>query len=199
MRSRSVLIVVVVLALWLPGCGGSDATTTASQTEATTTTAPPPEVTTTQVSTTTTAPTTTVEPTTTTTSLPPPPTAASVWERIMAGRAYRSWRTAPGHETPQPATGPHGAKDQVFANDIFMRAFEGPAATAWPVGSIIVKDVYNTAGTLVILEFMQRTDAGWYYASFDSDGRVETEGLAIERCHTCHSGGSDAVFTFELP
>ncbi len=199
MRKPLVVLTVMVLILGLAGCGETATTTTVQGAGATTTTTPSAEVTTTQAPATTAAPTTTTAEPITTTTFPPPPTAASVWTRIVAGQAYRSWQTAPGHETPQPATGPHGAKDQVFANDIFMQAFEGPVASAWPVGSIIVKDVYNTSGTLFVFEFMQRTDEGWYYASFDSDGQVETEGLEIKGCHGCHGGGSDAVFTFDLP
>ena len=199
------LILVVttfVLGPMLTSCGGSGATTTITAPPAETTTTSAQAVTTTEAATTTEPPTTTTtttQPPSTTTTVPTPPAAGVVWEQTLAGRSYRSWQTAPGHETPQPATGPHGVKDQVFMNETVVRTLDGPPATAWPVGSAIVKDVYNRSGTLIILEYMQRTGEGWYYASFQSSGRVVTEGVSIERCQNCHGGGSDSVFTFKLP
>lgn len=192
MRAAATLMLASFLALAAVGCGGSE----------TTTTAPPPESTTSTEAVTTTAEpitTTTAAPAETTTTEPPSPTAESAWELVLAGEVYRSWRTAPGHETPQPATGPHGVKDQVFANEPVFLTLEGPAATEWPTGSIIVKDVYDAAGTLIVLEYMQKTDAGWYYASFEPDGQVGTEGLMVGGCQSCHSRGSDSVFTLGLP
>lgn len=200
-KSTGLLIVAMVtafaLGLALVGCGGSDTTTTTTVPPAETTTTSAPVVMTTEAPSTTEPPTT--QPPTTTTTVPTPPTAGVVWEQILAGQSYRSWQTAPGHQTPQPATGPHGVKDQVFINETIVGTLEGPAATAWPVGSAIVKDVYNGSGTITILEYMQRTDGGWYYASFDFSGGVVTEGVNIERCQNCHGEGSDSVFTFKLP
>lgn len=191
MRTATVLVTVMVLAFSLVGCGESSTTTTAQPAEITTTTAPSVETTTTQPPTTTEAQTTT--------SVPPRPSAESVWTQLLANQSYRSWQTAPGHETPQRATGPHGEKDQVFVSEIVMRTLEGPPVAVWPVDSIIVKDVYDGSGTVIILEYMQRTDEGWYYASFDTNGRVQTEGVKVGGCQNCHSRGSDSVFTFRLP
>ncbi|MHB9116155.1 MAG: hypothetical protein ACYC6T_16395 [Thermoleophilia bacterium] len=191
MRTATVLLTVMVLAFSLVGCGESSTTTTAQPPEITTTTAPSVETTTTQPPTTTEAQTTT--------SVPPRPSAESVWTQLLANQSYRSWQTALGHETPQPATGPHGEKDQVFVSEIVMRTLGGPSVATWPVDSIIVKDVYDGSGTLIILEYMQRTDEGWYYASFDTNGQVQTEGVEVRGCQNCHGRGSDSVFTFKLP
>ncbi|MCJ7796427.1 MAG: cytochrome P460 family protein [Thermoleophilia bacterium] len=169
MRKYVALLVVMGLALALASCGGST----------TTTTAPPAAV---------------------TTSTPAgAPTAEAVWTETLASESYKSWQTAPGMETPQPAKGPHGKQVQVFVDPSVSATLAGPAATAWPVGSMIVKDALDDSGALVGVEYMQKTDQGWYFASFDPTGKVAAEGVMVEPCQSCHAKGSDGVFSAKLP
>lgn len=127
------------------------------------------------------------------------PTASAVWTDTLASKAYQKWQPAPGFETTQAATGPHGKSVQVFIDPTVATAMSGTTATEWPVGSMIVKDAYDAAGAMQAIEYMQKTDSGWYFASFGLDGTVSTEGVKVEPCEACHLKGSDSVRSFKLP
>jgi hypothetical protein len=64
---------------------------------------------------------------------------------------------------------------------------------------MIVKDAYDAGGALQSVEYMQKTDQGWYYASFGVDGTVAKEGVEVAPCQACHATGSDSVKSFKLP
>lgn len=127
------------------------------------------------------------------------PSAMVVWTETIANKGYKSWQTAPGYETTQAAKGPHGKAVQVFVDPNIAKTLSGPSVTAWPVGSMIAKDAYDATGTLKQVEFMQKTDQGWYFASFSADGNILTEGVKIAPCQPCHATGSDSVKSFKLP
>lgn len=125
--------------------------------------------------------------------------AQAVWTETLSTQAYQSWQTAPGFETTQPAKGPHGKMVQIFVDPKVADTLIGPTVAAWPTGSMIVKDAYDAAGALQSIEYIQKTDQGWYYASFGPDGTVSKEGVKVEPCQACHAKGSDAVRSFKLP
>ena len=128
------------------------------------------------------------------------PSAKSVWDSTLVSGAYKSWSTAPGFETTQPAKGPHGKSVQVFVDPTIMDTLNGSAAAAWPVGGMIVKDAYDANNAPVAIEFMQKTDQGWYFASYGMDGTVSKEGVKVEPCEGCHAkNSSDGVKSFKLP
>lgn len=127
------------------------------------------------------------------------PSAQTVWTQTISTKAYKSWQTAPGYETTQPAHGPHGKSVQVYVDPNITKTLSGTGATAWPVGSMIVKDAYDANGTQVQIEYMQKTDQGWYYASYGVDGTVVKEGVKVAPCQPCHGSGSDSVKSFKLP
>jgi hypothetical protein len=125
--------------------------------------------------------------------------AATVWTETLSTSAYQAWQTAPGFETTQPAKGPHGKTVQTFIDPNVVDTLGGPTLATWPTGSMIVKDAYDAAGALQSIEYMQKTDLGWFYASFGPDGTVSKEGVEVEPCKACHAKGSDAVRSFMLP
>jgi hypothetical protein len=126
--------------------------------------------------------------------------AQAVYTDTLSTKAYKSWPTAPGYETIQPAKGPHGKQVQIYVNDTVEKTLSGGAATTWPTGSAIVKDVYDAGGTLTGWEYMQKTDQGWFYASYGADGAVKKEGVNAEPCNACHANNSsDSVKAFKLP
>lgn len=126
------------------------------------------------------------------------PSAQAVWATLST-KAYKSWQVAPGFDKPQPAKGPHGKTVQVFVDPTIAQTLSGPSATEWPVGSMIVKDAYDAAGAPMQVEYMQKTDQGWYFASFGVDGTLVKDGVKAEPCQKCHSTGSDSVKSFKLP
>ena len=127
------------------------------------------------------------------------PTAESVWTQTLESGAYKSWQRAPGYETQQPAKGPHGKKVDVYVNDAVTKALATPGTAAWPAGSMIVKDAFDAAGKLVSMEYMEKTDQGWYYATFDTTGKSAKQGVQVAPCQPCHTKGSDSVMAFKLP
>ena len=127
------------------------------------------------------------------------PATRKVWNTLLSNKAYQKWATAPGFQTRQPAKGPHGKMVQVFVDPNITRTLSGPAATAWPAGSMIVKDAFDAAGSPMQIEYMQKTSAGWYYASFGLDGTLVKEGVNAVPCAPCHATGSDSVKSFKLP
>jgi hypothetical protein len=129
---------------------------------------------------------------------PPAPTSSTVWAMLSA-KSYKSWQNAPGYQTPQPAKGPHGKTVQIYINPAIGNTLSGPAATGWPVDSMIVKDAYDGTGKQIQVEFMQKTGNGWYFASFNIDGTLVKDGIMAEPCQKCHSTGSDSVKSFKLP
>jgi len=165
MRKSLILIATAALALALAGCS-QPADTGGTQPGAATGTAP---------------------------ATPAGLSSATIWTDTLSTSAYQAWQTAPGYETTQPAKGPHGKSVQTFIDPNVVDTLAGPTVAAWPTGSMIVKDAYDGAGALQSIEYMQKTDQGWYYASFAPDGTVSKEGVEVEPCKACHDRGSDAV------
>jgi hypothetical protein len=126
------------------------------------------------------------------------PTSSTVWA-MLSSKSYKSWQNAPGYSTPQPAKGPHGKTVQIYVDPTIAKTLSGPAVTAWPVGSTIVKDAFDGTGTQIQVEYMQKTDSGWYFASFGIDGTLVKDGVEAEPCQKCHVTGSDSVKSFKLP
>jgi hypothetical protein len=184
MKKSLILIATAILALTLlAGC--AQPTTPATSTT-------PPESTSTEAS-------VSVE-ASTTTATPGAPSATDVWQTTIASNAYKSWPTAPGYSTMQPAKGPHGKFVQIYVNPTVQTTLSGSAATTWPTGAMIVKDAYDADKKLISIEYMQKTDGGWYYASFTPEGTAKVEGVKVEPCEGCHTkNSSDGVKSFKLP
>jgi len=127
------------------------------------------------------------------------PTAQAVWSDTVEAKVYQGWATAPGFEAKQPAKGPHGKEVQVFVNPPVVETLRGPSALEWPVGSVIVKDAYDASGNPESIEYMQKSDEGWYFAAFRVDGEIIAEGVEIEPCQACHVKGSDSLMSVRLP
>lgn len=125
--------------------------------------------------------------------------AATVWSDTLSTRSYQEWKAAPGYETKQPAKGPHGKSVAIFVNPTAEKTLSGTAVSAWPTGTVIVKDAYDAGDALASVEYMQKTDGGWFYASFEPDGTVSKEGVGVAPCQPCHSRGTDSVISVKLP
>jgi hypothetical protein len=70
-------------------------------------------------------------------------------------------------------------------------------SSIWPVGSIIVKDGYDgveTDAKHVLVAAMEKRDAGWYWAEWDSDSGGEATYSGVPSiCTGCHETGKDFV------
>ena len=123
--------------------------------------------------------------------------AQDFWGKIHT-QAYRGWNRAPGHATRTASTAPHGDSVDVFVNTIIATTLtSGLHPTAWPEGSIVVKDGF-THGAQTRVAAMEKRSNGWFWAEYRPDGTVLASGRPAA-CTGCHASGSDYVRAFHLP
>lgn len=122
--------------------------------------------------------------------------ARELWQRIH-DQEYRSWSPAPGWESRQPTVSAHGQEADIFINTALEEALEESDLTAWPVGSLLVKDGYR-GGSVALIAAMEKRDGGWYFAEWDGGGSVKYAG-SPEVCRSCHDSAEDSVFAVGLP
>jgi len=130
-----------------------------------------------------------------TTSSAKPPAAVDLYAEISESD-YESWTTAPGYQSRQKAQGPHGDEVQIRLSPSAEEAL-AEGAVEWPVGAMIVKDVFRD-GDLEQIAAMKKTDEGWYWGEWDSQGEPIAEGLAIDACEGCHGRGTDGTLAVRL-
>ena len=127
----------------------------------------------------------------------------------IEGDDYRNtYARAPGGEEGRlPAQGgPHGGFIDLYINEVMVDAIadaeaSGEALTAWPEGSIIVKDGWSAmeGGDFEYLSFMERRSDGWFWGEYRGNGRLVSAGLDDSTCTGCHASGEDEVRAFGLP
>jgi hypothetical protein len=125
-----------------------------------------------------------------------PEGAAELWDRIHA-EDYRSWQRAPGYETRRDSDAPHSEAVDIYVNDVIAGALADEASiTAWPTGSLIVKDGFD--GELELVAAMEKRQDGWYWAEWDDEGASDYSGKP-DVCTGCHQSGADYVRAFGFP
>lgn len=122
--------------------------------------------------------------------------AEVLWDDIQAAD-YRSWARAPGFPGRTPSSASHGDEVDIFINDVLVDALAGGKISAWPQGSLIVKDGHRDGEHYLVAAMEKRAD-GWYWAEYEDDGTVEFSGTPGV-CTRCHDAGDDFVRAFELP
>lgn len=125
-----------------------------------------------------------------------PAGAETLWKDIH-DQNYTSWAKAPGYETRRPTSAPHGDEVMIYVNDVVAKALAGAAITAWPEGSLIVKDAYE-GGEVDTVAAMEKRADGWYWAEWSADGSSKFSGKP-SLCTDCHGSGGDFVRAFPLP
>ncbi len=130
--------------------------------------------------------------------------AGEIRDQIQADDYRNTYARAPGWEMArQPSEGgPHGSFVDIYVSEDISEALEtGEPITAWPEGSIIVKDGWSAAsgGDFEYLAFMERRDDGWFWGEYRGNGRLVAAGLDDRRCAGCHAAGQDHVRAFDLP
>jgi hypothetical protein len=125
-----------------------------------------------------------------------PAGAADLWARIHAAN-YRDWSRAPGYEQRRPSHTAHSDAVDIYVNTKVAEALATADITAWPVGSLIVKDGFDD-GDLELVAAMEKRESGWFWAEWDGDGDASYSG-SPSLCIDCHRSGSDFVRAFSLP
>jgi len=131
-----------------------------------------------------------------------PEGARALWTKIHTGSGFRSWARAPGYASRQPSFTAHARQVEVFVSPEVASTLAGPSsATSWPVGSIIVKEGFDSSGDRSIVAVMEKRPSGWYWAEYDDDGGSLFSGTppVCLDCHGARKSYSDWVYTFELP
>ncbi|MCU0656755.1 MAG: cytochrome P460 family protein [Polyangiaceae bacterium] len=123
------------------------------------------------------------------------PEAAKAFLSKIQGENYRGWSRAPGWEARKESIAVHGNESDIYVNKTLSETPKG--ATAWPEGSIIVKDSFQGSDLRLIAAMEKRAD-GWYFVEWDGGGEVKFAGRP-SICTDCHSSGQDEVLAFGLP
>jgi hypothetical protein len=121
-----------------------------------------------------------------------------LWVELSSGFYRTKWDRAPGYDTRQPATGPHGDEVEIFVSPSVSEGLAQGHLTEWPAGSSVVKDAY-AGDELAFVALMQKRGDVWYWAEYRPDGSIVAEGLDTPSCAKCHSEGDDYVRGFSLP
>ncbi|HEX5753530.1 MAG TPA: hypothetical protein VFZ09_45455 [Archangium sp.] len=122
---------------------------------------------------------------------------AGITAFVREGR-YKEWLAEPGvHETRAP----HGSKVRVFFNDPVVQSLR-VGNTTHPVGSILVKELYESDGkTLrghaldVKIAEGPGKDTWIFYEGFGPEYASNYYGRGHATCHGCHASGRDYVTT----
>ena len=126
-----------------------------------------------------------------------PAGADELWQRIQDTK-YRTWERAPGYETRKGSSARHGDAVEIFMNDVVSGALSGPAITAWPDGSILVKDGFAADGSPHIVAAMEKRGGAWFFVEWDPNGSSLYSGTP-SICTDCHAVGADMVRAFGFP
>ena len=130
--------------------------------------------------------------------------AKALWDRVQP--VYAGWESPSAFKELRPSETLHKNKVRVFFNDIMapqhvdfetcvQRADEvrpglaliGPdGLTAWPAGSVIVKEGHDDDG-LAIVAVMEKQADGWFFAEYDAEGSVLFSGTNPPICVSCHT------------
>jgi hypothetical protein len=127
-----------------------------------------------------------------------PDAATALLEKVKAD-GYTTWTRAPGYETRKPSDAPHSDNVEIFVNPVVADVLaSGAKITAWPDGSIIVKDGYDDDGVHALTAIMEKRSGEWFWAEFDEDDEPTYSG-SPGLCRACHESGGDYVRAFGLP
>jgi Cytochrome P460 len=125
-----------------------------------------------------------------------PDGARVLWDRFHP--EYHSYERAPGYPGKVASSSPHGDQVEIYVNSIVSSALAAhQPLSAWPQGSLIVKDGFK-GGSFHVVAVMEKRPTGWYWAEYEPDGTVNYSSQPSV-CTDCHASGSDYVRAFALP
>jgi hypothetical protein len=129
-----------------------------------------------------------------------PEEADALWARIHQ-EDYRSFAHAPGYEQRQPSNTAHSDFVDIYVNEVLEQVLTaGDPIAAWPVGSLIVKDGFDSGGSLALVAVLDKRADGWFFAEYnDTEAGTAKYSGQPDICLGCHDAGSDEVLAFTLP
>ncbi len=133
-----------------------------------------------------------------------------LYNEIVSNTGYTYYVGTPGIKASS-GNSPHGF-ERIRFNSIAQAALDSngklPAATSFPDGAIIVKDIYSSASGSINLYAVMKKAAnnsaaghGYLWAEFETDGKtVVSISKKGSSCTGCHSGSTnrDLVRVFDL-
>jgi hypothetical protein len=125
-----------------------------------------------------------------------PEGADALWKSIH-DQSYTAFAKAPGYDVKRASSAPHGDEVIIYVNDVVASALAGEPITAWPEGSLIVKDGFSGGEPDIVAAMEKRAD-GWYWAEWSADGDAKFSGKP-STCTDCHESGADFVRAFGFP
>jgi len=126
-----------------------------------------------------------------------PEAATALWDRVHAA-SFRTWRRAPGYEQRRSSNAPHSNDVDIYVNPTLAAALDAQRPlTAWPEGSLIVKEGFDGNEREIVAMMEKRAD-GWFWAEYDDDGEPLYSGKP-DICTDCHASGADSVRAFGFP
>lgn len=127
-----------------------------------------------------------------------PDDAAALLEKVK-GESYTTWDRAPGFPTRKASDAPHGDLVDIYVNPVVADTLaSGAKVTAWPDGSIIVKDGWDEDGERVLTSILEKRGAEWFWAEYDEEDEPIYSG-SPGLCRACHEEGADFVRAFPFP
>jgi hypothetical protein len=126
-----------------------------------------------------------------------PDGASQLWAKLHT-TDYHAWARAPGYPGKTASSAPHGDQVEIWVNPTVQAALDAKKPiTAWPDGSLIVKDGYKK-GSFELVAVMEKRGNAWYWAEYEADGTVDYSG-SPSVCTDCHASGADFVRAFGFP
>jgi hypothetical protein len=115
--------------------------------------------------------------------------------------AYAAWPVA--EDAPHPSAGPHDVLVQVYFNDTVAESLRA-GNTTHPVGSALVKELYDSDGTTklghAVMIRIAEGEGGWlYFEGFAPDYADPFYGKAHKTCEGCHGGSPSDHVQSRLP
>ena len=128
-----------------------------------------------------------------------PAEAAALWDRIHAEN-YRGFARAPGYDARTPSNTAHSDQVDIYINQTVVDALAGGAITEWPVGSLIVKDGFDSDGDHALVAVLDKRADGWFWTEYtDLESSDALYSGKPDVRIDCHSSGADFVRAFSLP
>ena len=125
----------------------------------------------------------------------PDATAQAVLEYMKAS-SYQGWALMPGTERMRTGKQPHGALQNVYANDVAMKGFAAKSSPM-PNGTLIVKENFTADSipqgmTIMYKKAGYNPEAGdFFWLKVDANMKVQAEGK-VAGCISCHTAAAGA-------
>jgi hypothetical protein len=123
--------------------------------------------------------------------------ASDLYTMVTQDKPYTDWSHWDDAAGLMEGKAPHGTYVKAYVNDKALDA----SGSAYPYGSLIVKENYAPDTTLTRLTVMYKVkgynpdDGDWFWAVYGADGTVQGEGK-IQSCISCHRLRDDQDFVF---